>query len=269
MLPVARPIDEFLLAAYLSRGLPPSMRQEIECYLLESEDARDILRMATEALEELAKPRGSQTPAGQRLVSHATERKDSLLNSRQEPHGRSAQMYSSIGVFSGVVRKLRRPVSAISGTIRGIILFSLAAVTLSAFIWNASGRSGIPGAVLAPGHTPDLSQSAPSARAASSTSIQQWTAVLSNDQETVAWPALPGASSYALVVLNVVDNSILNLVSTSDTWIPDLHAAAFTFKSAHAGPLSIWIVALDRSGNFIQTSNSLALDIAGVSNPTD
>ena len=44
-------IDEHILAAFLTGDLPPSLRREIAAYIAHSERARDLISMATDALD--------------------------------------------------------------------------------------------------------------------------------------------------------------------------------------------------------------------------
>ena len=55
-------VDEFLLAAYLSHGLPRELRREIELYLLNNRNARDLLGMANEALQQANLPSPARVP---------------------------------------------------------------------------------------------------------------------------------------------------------------------------------------------------------------
>lgn len=65
-------LDEYLLAAYLSRDLPNRLRSEISAYLVEDDGARDLLTMASDAMDTVSEGDGAvhavEAPSIQRTV---------------------------------------------------------------------------------------------------------------------------------------------------------------------------------------------------------
>jgi len=55
-------IDEHILAAFLTGDLPPSLRKEIAAYIAHNERARDLVSMATDAMEVVESGDGSPRP---------------------------------------------------------------------------------------------------------------------------------------------------------------------------------------------------------------
>ena len=73
------PTDEYILAAFLSGDLPDRLRREIITYLTGSDQARDILAMARDALDSLESGDGAPvTPSREARVAAARELHEAL-----------------------------------------------------------------------------------------------------------------------------------------------------------------------------------------------
>ena len=222
-------VDEFLLAAYLSQGLPPEIRQEIELYLLENSGARDLLGMANDALEEAtsfekgavskAPPILRNTPVGASRARKKVTQKPS--NDEEKQYEDNSFLRMQIGVAS----------------------IPVLVVVAGLLIWSLFPKSS--------DQSPELG--------AGATMASMWMPAIDAEQSTISWPAISSASNYAVVVFNPDDNSIVNLETTSATMITDLQGLAYTFRPDDATNLVVWIMALDGNGAVLKSSASVQL----------
>lgn len=238
MIAHSEPIDEFLLAAYLSEGLPPSLRSEIEEYLLTSSCARELLGMATEALDEARTlPSGEVVPE---LVPVA-EKGSQKAEARHLEATRLKANESRAGFLNAI-----RSVSFFGNVgSKHTVMFVLSLILVLIVLL---GWSMIPGNGVEAGLD---------ARTVSI--VKHLTPVMDKEENTARWSAVPGAASYAIVVLNGKDNAIVNVSGTETNRVSDLQEIVYTFRTSYTAAVSFLVVALDHEGAFLESSNPIQL----------
>ena len=217
-------VDEFLLAAYLSDGLPKEIRQEIELYLLGNSDARDLLGLASHALD------GARTSSSPRLSDGPVK---TTLMSEPGSKPRTPIVVAKHSFSDNLFLRMQI----------GIATIPIFVIVVGLLIWSLF---------------PKMLESTPQLTIAAALAAM-WVPTLDAAEKTITWPAVAAASNYAVVVYNPEDNSIVNLATTNKTSLSDLQALAYTYRDAHPGVLSIWVMALDTGGNVIRSSTAIKL----------
>ena len=101
MSPSLDPSDEYILAAFLSGELPVELRREIAAYLSRSDEARDVLTMAQEAMDVVES--GDGAPVA--LPQHRTSRRrftEEIQESLRNPDTQRS-VWKVTAVFAGAV----------------------------------------------------------------------------------------------------------------------------------------------------------------------
>jgi hypothetical protein len=255
-------VDEFLLAAYLSRGLPPEIRHEIELYLLENSKARDLLGMANEALEEAWQASSGSGTAGSK--AEPLRRK----NSASTDHSAGPDENNSAPTHSEPAPVHTRKDYSFVRTQLWVAALPLVVVVAGLLIWSLPPRAdksnpdqnildqNILDQNILDQNIPD--QTVPDVSGASMRATT-WLPSIDLEKKAVSWPGVASASRYAVVVFSPAENTIINLETTSGTNINDLEALAYTFRSSDTNILSLWVMALDVNGAVIRSSASIPL----------
>lgn len=108
------PTDEYILAAFLSGQLPDSLRQEIIAYLTNSGQARDILAMASDAMDSVDSGDGMTTRVPRAAVTgvaHAARESAPPAITPKRLDERT--MWKATAVFAGAVLVLALIVMAL------------------------------------------------------------------------------------------------------------------------------------------------------------
>jgi len=219
-------IDEYILAAYLSGELPTRLRKEIAAYLADNPRAREILGMATDAMDVIES--GGGVPL--RLVDPSIPGVGEIESATQPASG-----LQSPGIRRAENNKfLWRIVGLVSAAV--LVL----AITLAIHV-ALELRAG--------------------SENATEFASDGWEPAVEIDQLRVTWPEVTGAASYHVVLYDPVGEFVVSTDETTYTSFEDLLDGVDHVAAATGGNLQIWIEAFDPAGDYLQASRRVTVSL--------
>ncbi|MCH8277282.1 MAG: hypothetical protein IIA50_07095 [Bacteroidetes bacterium] len=225
-------IDEYILAAYLSGELPTRLRKEIAAYLVDNSRARELLGMATDALEVVESGDGAPL---QRVFPADT---DEEASENGEPDSPRSAEYSS---RQDNLARQRRAEN-------------------SKFLWRIVGLVSVAVLVLAITLAIHLLFVLRAGSLLTAESVNNgWAPVIEVDQLSVSWPSVPGAQSYRILLYDPVGEFVVSIHETSGTAFDGYAETVQLADAVAGGSLQIWIEAFDVGGNHMQSSKRVSV----------